>query len=538
MLDSIPVSIVDKKMLEQFLHDAKNSIQKLKDGGIICLAVDAVDEGNYLLRTIRIFLESDKIIFDEVQIDLSDPLLFWNDFVGTADRIGKIDSLSETNIICIINGCYLPPKFIKDRMKILTGLCNSYKIILIIPIFHEDLYYVEFDKKIVIPPFEKAPKNNKKGIIEDILKEADPSLDSTILKNIVNSILEANPNSRTELQKWIDHYENFDEQIEFPPKGIIRIFRSATNIDTVHELSARFISLGEKLKKISENYYQWMGIPLFRKIHDLPKPFVVDEPAYWFSATVSYLSCLLFDSADKSLTILINYNCESEELIASHVHPFFHLLRKIRTVMQHGLRIHSNKNKQTIEFVESWFARHCQKTKPHKQHWRRLTIKLLDEYEDFINRLFRCMDNIPNNSIASIIKLQINHQRKDLQRHEWINIIHNIVININPSLNPSELFDKHAERIKRELKDCIVSDAHIEEEAKKIAEKIIIEESIKCPVQAKDFEQMGINKGPNMGQFLNKANEIWNNDSTLTREEILKQLESDIPPKLRTARQK
>jgi len=524
MLDSIPVSIVDKKWMKQFLNDIKNAIHRLKDGGVICLAVDAVDEGNYLLRYLRLFLESDEIIFDDVQIDQSDPFLFWNDFVGTGDQVGKIASLAEINVISIFNGCYLPPKFIKDRIKILIGLCNPYKIILIIPIFHEDLYHEKFDNKIIIPQFETAPIKKKKEIIHDILKEADPSLDNTTLTNIVHSILEANPHSRTELQKWIDHYDTFEEQIEFPPKGIMRIFRSATHIDTVNEIHARFISLEEKLKKISENHYQWLGRPLFRQIHDLPEPFVVDEPAYWFSATVSYLSCFLFDSADKSLSILITYNCEAEQLFASHEHHFFNLLRNIRTIMQHGLRIHSNKNRRTIEFVENWFVSNCQKTKPQKQHWRKLTIKLLDECEDFINRLFRCMNMIPDYSEANIIKLQLDRQHKELKRHEWIDMIHNAVMNINPCLSPNKLYDKYTGRIQKELKDSIISDAHLLEEAKKIAENIIIEESSKFPVQAKDFEQMGIEKGPKMGQYLKQSKEIWKQNSIITKEELLKRV--------------
>ena len=94
-------------------------------------------------------------------------------------------------------------------------------------------------------------------------------------------------------------------------------------------------------------------------------------------------------------------------------------------------------------------------------------------------------------------------------------------MNINPFLSPDHLYDKYTGRIQKELKDTIISDTHLVEVAQTIAENIIFEESSKFPVQAKDLEQMGIEKGPKMGQYLKQCKDIWHQNKMLSKEEIL-----------------
>jgi hypothetical protein len=251
------------------------------------------------------------------------------------------------------------------------------------------------------------------------------------------------------------------------------------------------------------------------------------DPMHWFCGTVSYLSCLLFDAADEALPMLASYRIGTQpgEVIATTTLPFFERLRDLRTTMQHTLKEKDRRERAILDRVEAWYYECLQTPWPEKHHWRRLTERLLEEWEQFVTILLDCLRCIWYSLERPSIERQMAMLNRRLPRHQWYSIAINAIkeCHLEDRITPDYVIDTYMDQIQKKLKESPVPDQGILMEANRIVTATVVEVVARCPLEAADFLEHGI-QGPLLGLCCKKAKELWEKNPRSSEDQLLKEV--------------
>lgn len=530
---SVPVSCIDSDWLER---DFKTPIRRfLQDegqhGGLIWLKVDAVDEGNYLLHHVGLLAHELGRTCNEIWVASSDPFIFWEDFFGTTDHCGLLHILKARTLVLVKNGCYLPNKWIRHRLLTLKGLCLTHGLVLFIPIFHREGRglngHPDGTLILKVPPFKESPRKELRILAVELLRERNPDMSVDSCLQMALQLTEAGPNSRTELQQWVDHYtaqrQLFGSEAAWPPPELPRLVTSAPRVSTRSMLQSRFQATFAWLHEAGENFFSWLGRPLFPPVQDSMDPFQAQDPLHWFWAMVSYIYSLIMDAADSGLLLLLEYREGSQpgELVNVPRPHFCRLVGALRTTLQHSLGEGVQKNQ---EVVFSWYHECCKTVKPERYHWRHLTECLLKEWEELVITLRDSIRCIRKSSGKSSIEKQLAMKARNLSLHQWQTIIYEVIHNYQLPFDSGQLTRKHYSQLNLKLKESVISEGELLKEARKLAEEVIWKETARCPIEAHDLIALGVPPGKRIGFLLEEANQLYRQNPMLSKKELLDQL--------------
>jgi hypothetical protein len=158
--------------------------------------------------------------------------------IVTASPLWPIEVMTGAaarTLVLVRNGCYLPNKWIRHRFLTLNGLCRTHGLVLFIPIFHREGRGLPRNPESIfilrVPSFKETPRKELRTLTVELLHERNPDLTVESCQQMALQLIEAGPNSRTELQQWVDYYsakrQLMPSEVVWPPPELPKLAISA-----------------------------------------------------------------------------------------------------------------------------------------------------------------------------------------------------------------------------------------------------------------------------------------------------------------------
>ncbi len=261
--------------------------------------------------------------------------------------------------------------------------------------------------------------------------------------------------------------------------------------------------------------------PLLAPHYPLPDPFEADDPVHWFPALVNHLACLLFDAAGPALASLgkYRYDPEARDLafrdsgFTENHDSFAHLLRELRTTLQHGQKTERAWNLRMRERVSSWYQVACGRTEPVPAHARVLAGRLMAEFERYLDELEGVLAHLDSAPSSAQVRSQIARDLRVIDKDTFYELCQEAAARIDPAVDVAKPFEnKYFSQLKKEMEAvCLVGPRRVEH-AQRLIEGYVAAESDRCPVDAKWLLARGVSKGPSLGRLLNACKEALGRD--------------------------
>ncbi len=281
--------------------------------------------------------------------------------------------------------------------------------------------------------------------------------------------------------------------------------------------------------------------PLLAPHYPLPDPIGADNPVHWFPALVNHLACLLFDAAGPALASLGKYRYEPEarDLVfrdagfTENHNSFAHLLRDLRTTMQHGQKTERAWNLQMRERVGSWYQGACGRTEPAPAHARILAGRLMTEFERYLDQLEGVLEHLDSAPSSAQVRSQIARDLRVIDKDTFYELCQEAAERIDPDVDVGKPFEnKYFDRLKKEMEAvCLVGPRRVEH-AKRLIERYVAGESDRCPVDAPWLLARGVRQGPSLGRILKECNARWAAMDPPDRDRFIEEVARELDPRL------
>lgn len=524
---SVPVSVVDASWIASELYPSLNrALDGLLEGGVLWIGSDSCREGNYLLQRVRVFAQERKISYESMQVSEHDPYLFWDDVVGVGDEPASLWQLAPRTIVCVENGYAIPARLVRDRHRVLDAYARAHRIILVIPISHSIRRDLESAPFIGPPPFNDVPDGRRRELAVALLADAFPGDHVDRRSSRARDLIGAKPVSRVELESWVDYFADMDADGAQPwrvPPPVARHPLGPADYPTRQELRARLTASMARLREASVAFNTWRGQALIRDIRQPPDPFDARDPIHWFSGTVSFLACYLFDAVDDGFIPLLGWrwNDGSREIEAAEPLPFLETLRALRTVMQHGLDDVHPRNRDTLAEVEQWCRAVSGSPTPQRDHCRALTSRLLRELEEASSRLNTVVVHAADSSNRDLIEAQLELAMRRLPKYRWRELLEEASAGWNVDIDLDRVLERHLPKLQKDIQETPEKVGALADRARQLASEVILVELARCPVTGEDLIAAGLPRGPLLGQAKGFVEERWRTDTTLTKDLLI-----------------
>ncbi len=508
----------------------------LKDGGLLYLGVDSDDEGSLLINLIikRLDMVNDWQRM-ELTVEWSDPYLVWKKLVGTPDELGLEQFNGQNTLVLLKGGCFFPYEFIKLRASSLIQYAKAHHLIILLPTLHTHLSKLEIVtadavRKLEVPKLRNCPIKDRKEMIKQLVQTSAPSLDDDMQVRLINDLFEANSNSRTKLQQWINYYTGEKDCLQAlnkNPPPLPSLWPPTVIPQTRSQLKAAFSVANDKRNEANAFFENWLVYPLIRQIEPLADPFESTDPIHWFSGVVSNLCCHLMDAANLAFKAITQYDVKDKELKTMEQPLFYETVLHLRTVMQHGLLTDDKDNSKTINWVKKWYLDKVKTDYPKRHHWRILTYYLIDEYDEAVSQLRKVIRFVPTSDSSILVREAIKLHERNLDKHTWRKILQSVIEELNANLDIERFLEKKLNEFRQKLKKSLVDSSVLRKEAYQIVSTEVIEEISKCPVDGTDITSLGI-KGALIKKSLDYAQAEWKKSPNQTKEQLLEEVKKSI----------
>jgi hypothetical protein len=254
-----------------------------------------------------------------------------------------------------------------------------------------------------------------------------------------------------------------------------------------------------------------------------------------FQRVVSWLYILYWEAGKKSdIKFLVErfnvteYSLDVDGKLSKH----FELVRSLRTFFQHNIATENNNNNRVQITCNRWFENQCGTSLPiDGQTWDSCLINLIQDAEDFLKALLKCIHFIENDESGHEIIHQWNVRRKRyFSPGDFDNLIREITGDLGIFKDPVKLRNKYQTKWSDFLKTLpIESDFKVE--AKKLILSSILEQQVTTlPILPQDIiENFGIEAGSQkVDELLKKAKIFYKNDPTLSKKDLIEKLRAYI----------
>ena len=503
-------------------------------GGLTWLPVDSATEAEYLLECAGRRVDQSGRPARRIFVEPADPLLIWPRLHGTPDEPGDLVTLHPREVLLVHGGELVPTEGLAVRLTLLDVALRSRGTYAIWPRFRSAVpiapaHPTELPPSLDVPSLARAGAETLRGLVSVLARSRLPELPEDQRADLVIFILGRPLRSRAQVERWIDQFASVD------PEGVPALLHELRGrddprpehdpphdpprISTGEDLRSRFTRGLERLDGCRRRYATISSTsPLLADLFPLADPLQAYDPFHWFPSLVSYLSCLLFDSAGPELVSLCKYRYDPEigdlvyrdDWFLNTHRQFTDLLRDLRTTMQHGMKRDTPRNDSIRDRVGSWYRLVCSQTEPDRAHARTLTDHLMRAWERYLDDLESVLLNLGSARSSAQVWSQVERDTRSLDRETFFRLGQEAVDRIDPRVTIDDKFKrKYLNRFRKELDSvCLAGEALIER-AQRLIEKYVAAESDTHPVEGYWLEARRIPKGPIRGRLLSELTRHW-----------------------------
>lgn len=250
-----------------------------------------------------------------------------------------------------------------------------------------------------------------------------------------------------------------------------------------------------------------------------------------FLRTVSWLYAMYYEVGKVNVNFLTErfsaYNLDSDEKLAKHLR----IVQQLRTLLQHDLNPQESRNLVIQEACEQWLKNRCGTPIPGDDHqWKICLTSLLNETIDFFSVLRSCIRSIEQDESRNQILSEWDFRIKRYHPpHEFDNMISKVPADMGrENLDAVRLRKRFYTEWVKEL-ELLQGNYDFEVEARKLIEHVLLYKTTPVlSITGHDIiTEFNVMPGPEVGQLLEKARNLYNNEPC-SRDELLEKLRREI----------
>lgn len=524
---AISVSALEEDWFARTFYAALD--QAIESAQMLWIVVDHANEGDILLQCYRQARPQRRVL--ELRVEETDPAMVWTDIVGTADELGALATLGDNDAVFLSGGALLHYELLVGWRSALEALSAGWRRAVVAPIHRRTVMespgLIEGGRSaaIHVPDFRQTSRAVRVALARELLREAWPA---EAPADVAELLIERNPASRTELQRWVDHCAVVAESADgasLPPatlNSLPRVHSFPRPSRSKASLAAELESIRLHIAETDHAYADWRNEPLFFPVQDAIAPFASHDPRSWFVTGVSYAACQYFDAADPVVFALSEVTVGEDGLLRFDREPdFFRDLRALRTFFQHGLDLRSDKNRLTYDTVIAWFRARCGADDPRREHWRALSASFLDSWHNVAQRMTRVARRALDAPNRDLVERQLDRISGRLPEWRWREIVQAAAADLGLATDAAAFLRIHLQEMAEALRKAAPSKTTIDSVARRLAEPRLISMAAMAPVDGSDFVGRGLTPGPRVGAAIRLARELWEKDRSLSKAALI-----------------
>ncbi|AKT37936.1 hypothetical protein [Chondromyces crocatus] len=525
---AIPVSALEEEWFVRTFYAALD--RAIEAPQMLWIVVDHSNEGDILLQCYRQARPRRRVL--ELRVEETDPAMVWTDLVGTADELGALTTLGDSEAVFLYGGALLHHELLRPWKSGLEALSAGWRRAVVAPIHRRTVSALPDLVKpaagcssIEVPEFRNTSRAVRVALAHDLVREAWPD---PAPADVAELLIERDPASRTELQRWVEHCAVVAESAagaSVPPStfsSFPRVHSFPRPIRSKTSLAAKFEMIKADIAETDRAYADWRNEPLFSPVQDAIAPFASHDPRSWFVTAVSYAACQYFDAAAPVVFRLSELIVGDDGLLRFDREPgFFRDLRALRTYFQHGLDLSSDKNRLTYNTVIAWFRDRCEADDPGREHWRALSASFLDSWQDVTRRMTHIARRALDAPNREHVARELDKESGRLPEWRWRQIVQAAAEDLGLATDAGAFLRSHLQEMGEALRKTAPSKDAIESAARRLAEVWLIKIADMAPVNGSDFIARGLTPGPRVGAALRLARELWPKDRSMSKAELI-----------------
>ncbi|MFA8019920.1 hypothetical protein [Bremerella cremea] len=552
--NAVPVAALGPDWLE---NDFRQSVVELLEtqATVAWMLVDSDDEGSFLLNQIYSVAACLGRKSDSFYLTSPDPIPGWIELIGDSEESGDLFEVGQAEVILVHGTPATPVWFWREQLPLLRAIIRSLDGILVLPVRRENWDVMrelcEGDHVLEIPSLEQAQAKVVEelccNLVCDVFPELldGPGVDrDDVRRRVVRSIREGRPQSRQTIRIWLEMYHEKITREEYidlpsaiaaePPPPAMLADRLCVPIVSRQELSQRFQASLSRVENAVARAKQTIGREILWNMHPMNSPFDSPDPKHWFDSVVSYLSCVVFDAGDHGLNSLLDfsYDASRNDVKGEPLTSFGGTLRVLRTTAQHGLNPRRTKDVEKLTAAKDWFDGVVGVPVPRKDHWRVLTLALIELWESQVSGFETLITKLPVCPSKAAVLVKIDKDAKLPPRVNVAQAFEDVVQELGLTLDAQELCDRYFEDCKNQLKNACVLPREWDSRLKGIAEEFVLSHIAKCPVDGRWLIDNGVPSGPDLGKFHARFCKTWAESAGITSDEFLEDCKNTIRAEL------
>lgn len=352
---------------------------------------------------------------------------------------------------------------------------------------------------IEVPEFRNTSRAVRVALAHELVREVWPG---PAPADVAHLLIERNPASRTELQRWVEHCARVAESgdgASLSPGtfgALPRVHSFPRAVRSKASLAAKLETIRANIAETDRAYADWRNEPLFFPVQDAIAPFAFHEPRSWFVTGVSYAACQYFDAADPAVFSLSQLAVGDDGRLRFEREPdFFRDLRALRTFFQHGLDLRSDKNRLTHDIVVAWFRSRCGSDEPRREHWRGLSASFLESWQEVTERMVRVARRAADAPNREQIERELDKVSARLPEWRWRQIVQAAAEDLGIAVDAAAFLRIHHQPLGEEMRKAAPGKDAVESVARRLAEGRLLAMADMLPVMVVTSSRVALRPG-------------------------------------------
>ncbi len=196
---------------------------------------------------------------------------------------------------------------------------------------------------------------------------------------------------------------------------------------------------------------------------------------------------------------------------------------RLRTFLQHSLQYSSDHDQETIQYASQWFQNAVGRSRPDLEDYEDCIRALLLQIHELLNDLLKFLRRVNEDEFQEMTLVQWKRRREtSWPRCQYEAIVGTAIKHLGRSdLKTSVVCDSMLSEMRERLKATTEDDDRERILLSLTEERITDRYPKQLPVTGTDLLELGVHKGPEVGEMLSKLRECHKQNAAIGRDELL-----------------